>query len=103
MARSVECQLATAETIALFNEVETLPQKHANICLNNDSLWADSSEKANSVTRDSITNTACVTVGISERGGWHCYYSIRQDDPVLLRSKIFSLVNNLIERSRDYK
>ena len=94
--RSIERHLDKAESNALFDEVASLPKNNPNACLSNDSLWADSSEKANSVTRDSLTNTACITMGISERSVWQCYYSLRETDPVLLRSKLYGLVKSLV-------
>ena len=96
--RFVEHHLDKADSRALFDEVTTLLQEHPMSCLSNDSLWADSSEKANSVTRDSLTNTACITIGISERGIWHCYYSLRETDPALLQSNLHSLVKHLIAK-----
>ena len=93
--RSSEQQLSESETVALFKEVASLPHAHPDACLSNEQLWADASEKANSVTRDSQTNTACVTIGIQERGDWQCYYSLRKTDPVLLQSRLYNLVNGL--------
>lgn len=93
--RSLEHQLTHADATALFAEVETMPHEHPKACLTED-LWADSSEKANSVTRDSATNTACITVGISEHGNFLHYYSMRENDPVLLESKLYRLIKKLI-------
>lgn len=72
-----------------------LPRRHPEACLNNDQLWADSSEKANSITREPTTNTPCVTIGILERGVWQCYYALRETDPVLLQSNLYGLVRKL--------
>jgi hypothetical protein len=96
--RSIEQHLDKADSSALFDEVASLPQKHPKACLSNDRLWADASEKANSVTRDSLTNTACITIGITERGVWHCYYSLRETDPVLLQSTLYGLVKSLVAK-----
>ncbi len=94
-SRSVEQRLDAGEVATLFQEVASLPQQFPEACLSNDELWADASEKANSITRDSKTNTACVTLGISERGVFLCHYSIRENEPVLLNSNIFKLVSTL--------
>ena len=93
---SVEHHLDKADSSALFDEVATLPKKYPEACLNHDRLWADSSEKANSVTRDLLTNVPCVTIGISERGVWQCHYSLRETDPVFLQSYLYGLVKKLI-------
>ena len=101
--RAVDHHLESAEVAALFDEVEKLPHEKPEACVDNEALWADASEKANSVTRDSGTNIPCVTIGISERGGWSCYYSVRENDPVLLRSKLFKLVKRLVEQTSGLK
>jgi hypothetical protein len=96
--RAIEDHLGKADCNALFDEVLSLPQKHPKACLPQDMLWADSSEKANSVTRDSLTNTPCVTIGISDHGVWQCYYSMRETDPVLLQSNLYGLVKKLVAK-----
>jgi hypothetical protein len=96
--RSVQDHLDKADSNALFDEVASLPQKYPKACLSHDMLWADSSEKANSVTRDSLTNIPCITIGISERGIRQCYYSLRETDPVLLQSNLYGLVKKLVAK-----
>ncbi len=93
---SIERKLNKIETTQLFDEIATLPKKHSKSCLSNDDLWADFSEKTNSVTRDLLANTPCITIGILERGVWQCYYSLRETDPVLLKSKLYALVKNMV-------
>lgn len=97
-SHSIQHHLEKSDGSLLFDEVATLPLKYPQACLSNDQLWADSSEKANSVTRDSLTNTPCITIGISERGVWQCYYSLRVTDPVLLQSNLYGLVKNLVAK-----
>jgi len=96
--RSIQDLLGKADSKALFDEVASFPQKHPKACLNHDMLWADSSEKANSITRDSLTNTPCITIGILDRGVWQCYYSLRETDPVLLQSNLYRLVKKLVAK-----
>jgi len=92
---SVQDKLEISEAKKIFEEIFTLPEKYSKACLNNDDLWADSSEKANSITRESRTNIVCVTIGIQQQTIWQCYYSLRENDPVFLQSKLYSLVKNL--------
>jgi hypothetical protein len=94
-SRSIERQLNKTDTSELFDETATLPQRHPEACLSNDRLWADASEKANSVARDLLTNIPCITIGILERGVWQCHYSLRETDPVLLQSKLLGLVKSM--------
>jgi hypothetical protein len=96
--KSVGDKLEISEAKKIFEEILTLPQKHPNACLT-DNLWADSSEKANSVTREFNTNIACVTIGIQEQTVWQCYYSLRETDPVFLQSKLYKLVKNLAAKA----
>jgi hypothetical protein len=93
--RSTQEQLNEAECQALFEEVTLIPHKTPLACLNNDMLWADASEKANSVTRDTLTNTPCISIGITERGNWLCYYSIRATDPSFSQSKLCYMLKKL--------
>lgn len=86
--RSIEQSLAAEETAELFREIESMPQRHPGNCRANDDLWADPSEKANSVTRDGKTNTPCVTLGIQSGSAFSVYFSLLQDDPVFLDSRI---------------
>lgn len=92
---SVQDKLDVSKTQKIFEEIISLPKQNPEICLNNDACWADSSEKANSITRESRTNIVCVTLGIQEQRIWQCHYSLRENDPVLLQSKLYGLVKNL--------
>ena len=95
--RSIEQSLTPEETAELFREIESMPQFHPEGCRTNDDLWADPSEKANSVTRDGKTNTPCVTLGISSGGEFTVYFSLLQDDPVFLSSRIHRQVMSMRE------
>jgi hypothetical protein len=95
--RAAEEQLDEGDRSALFEEVASIFKNHPQACLHNDMLWADASEKANSVTRDTLTNTPCVSIGIQDRGKWLCYYSLRQNEPLLLQSKLFAVMKRLTD------
>lgn len=96
---SVQDKLDISEAEKIFEEIFTLQKKHPEACLNNDALWADSSEKANSITRESRTNIVCVTLGIQEQRTWQCHYSLCENDPLLLQSKLYSVVKNLVAKT----
>lgn len=95
----MEDKLEISEIKKIFEEILTLPKKYPEACLTHADLWADSSEKANSITRESRTNIVCVTIGIQEQTIWQCYYSMRENDPIFLQSKLYSLVKNLATRA----
>jgi hypothetical protein len=92
--KSAADKLEISEANKIFEEISTLPEKYPAACLK-DNLWADSSEKANSITRESNTNIVCVTIGIQEQTAWQCYFSLRETDPVFLQLKLYELVKNL--------
>jgi hypothetical protein len=96
---SVQDKLDSSQTEKIFEEIFAFPKKYPEACLNNDALWADSSEKANSISRESRTNIVCVTMGVQEQTIWQCYYSLRENDPVFLQSKLYGLVKNLVTKA----
>jgi hypothetical protein len=99
----IEDNLDISEAGKIFEEILALPKKHPEACLNDDVLWSDASEKGNGVTRESRTNTACVTIGVQERRGWLCHYSLCENDPVFLQLKLYNLVKNLVAKSLSAK
>ena len=94
--QAMEKVLARNETLALFDNVMRIPLLHPKACLSNDALWADSSEKANSITRQSRTDLPCVTTGVLERGVWHCYYSLPETSAVFRESKVFFVIAEMV-------
>ena len=83
--------------ILLFNEVRRIANEYPEECLSRAQLWSDSSEKANGITRDRDSNTLCYTIGIMiEHQDPGVYFSIRENSPVLLESKIFKVISALI-------
>jgi hypothetical protein len=55
--RAVSMQMDRAASTALFQEAITLPRQYPAECLTNEQLWADSTDPANSITRDRQTNS----------------------------------------------
>ena len=74
-----------------------LPGAFPQECLAPEELWADASEKANSISRDRRTNTLCLTLDVQERGQILCNYHIREDSPALLKSEFYQTVNQALE------
>ncbi|MPN45528.1 hypothetical protein SDC9_193095 [bioreactor metagenome] len=60
-------------------------------------MWADASEKANSVTRDQKTNTLCITVYIYERGVPMLDFGLPENSSVLLNSRFYQIICSAIE------
>lgn len=79
-----------AESATLFREVASLPERFPSQCIDNDLLWADASEPANSVTRDQETDTPCISISFARPGGETVYYSVRQDSEAWLESAMRS-------------
>ncbi len=93
-----EDHLDISDAGKIFEELLALPKTHPEACLNDNVLYSDSSEKGNGITRESRTNRACVTIGVQERRVWLCYYSLRENDPVFLQTRLYTLVKNLTEK-----
>ena len=96
--KSYNFSIDEGTSILLFNEVRRLRNEHPEECLDRAQLWSDSSEKANGITRDRMSNTLCYTIGIMiERREPEEYFSIRENSPALLESEIFKIISALIE------
>jgi hypothetical protein len=80
----------------ILNEVLKMQERYPNECFRNEDLWADSSEKGNSVSRHKATNAACITIGIQERGEWTTYFSMAEASPGLLESRLSNWINSLL-------
>lgn len=97
-SKSVRLHFEPAVAQAIIASVCFLPKAFPQECLSNDETWADSSEKANSISRDRRTNTLCLTMGVQERGQRICDYRMRENSPALLQSEFFQIVNLALER-----
>jgi hypothetical protein len=95
--RHKEFRAKVEQTIAeaVLNEAETLPARFPKECLSTDELWADSSEQANSITRDRETDTLCLTIDLWEQGQ-HNYYRMREDSPALKESELYRTIMSLL-------
>jgi hypothetical protein len=68
-----------------------------NDCLLHDDLWADASEKANSITRDRKTNSLCMTIGLWEKHVALFYYALPETSPILKGSKFYQIISKALE------
>ena len=95
--KHADTPLDHAATMALFENAIALPTQFPKECLRNEELWADMTERGNSITRDKQNNSLCLTIGVSERGQWLCYYAMPEASPALLGSKLYRVVSSLLE------
>jgi hypothetical protein len=86
--KEFSASLEPAVVQAVLNDAVTLPTRFPNECLTTDECWADTSEPANSITRDSRTNTVCLTIDVWERDQ-HNYYRMRENSPALNQSELY--------------
>ena len=89
-------QLEPSLVAAALNDAVNFPIRFPKECLSTDELWADSSEPANSITRDRASDTLCLTIDVWERGQRN-YYSMRENSPVLIESELYRIINSLIQ------
>jgi hypothetical protein len=75
-------------TATLLAEALALPAAFPDECLENESLWSDSSEPANGVTRDRRTNTPCIGITLYQDGHLLRHYSLKEDSPAWLSSRL---------------
>jgi hypothetical protein len=94
---SVSVQVDHAAAMALFESAINLPRQFPAECLAREELWADSSEPANSVTRDRATNSRCITISVSEQRLDTSYYSMSENSRALRDSELYRRINSLLE------
>jgi hypothetical protein len=61
-----QTRLSEEKANAILTEVVAFAKDHATECVSREKIWADASEKANSIPRDDETNTPCVHIGLYE-------------------------------------
>ena len=98
--KELSARLEQTVVQAVLNDAVTLPTRFPNECLTTDECWADTSEPANSITRDSRTNTICLTIDVWEKGQ-HNYYRMRENSPALNESELYRVINSLIQPQID--
>ncbi|KAF0177319.1 MAG: FKBP-type peptidylprolyl isomerase [Limisphaerales bacterium] len=90
--KTFEFPVSTSEARQLIESALSLPKEFPKDVLEHDDLWADASEKANSITRNRRTNELCVTITVYERGQSLCYYALPETSPALLKSLFYSVL-----------
>jgi hypothetical protein len=90
--RSVEVKLTGEQSQEIFDSVQATLAAHPKECLQHEQMWADASEKANSVTRDRMSNILCLTVQIFERGALQLNYGLPENSTVLLNSRFYQII-----------
>jgi hypothetical protein len=65
-------------------------------CLQNDDLWADPSEKANSITRTRDGDLLCVSVTLWERGALVWDYALPEASLVLRNAKFYQIISKAL-------
>ena len=89
-----------AETMRLLiAEAEALPARYPKDCFLHGELWADMAEPGNAITRDRLTNTLCLTLGVVERGQQILNYSLAETSPALTESPLFKIIGEWIARA----
>lgn len=95
LGKSYELSIEASLAKELFNGVEETFKEHPEACLENNQMWADASEKANSITRDHA-DVLCLTVGIWDGGRSVLYYGLPETSPVLLNSKFYQIISTAV-------
>jgi hypothetical protein len=91
--KNVLVDVSLEEATAIFQGACQTFEEHRSDCMSHDDLWADSSEKANSITRDRLTNSLCITVTIFRDGDILLDYSLPETSPVLLSSVFYRIIS----------
>lgn len=89
-------RLSPEQVVASFESLSVLIGEHHAELLHTDDLWADTSEKANNITRAQRTNTACVWVGLYEDGHLEQTFYLPEDSPLLLAATFYRVAEALV-------
>ena len=92
--KQYELNLGPSEIEEALQSALNTPVAFPEECLTTDinQLWADASEKANSITRNS-DDELCVTITIWEVCSCVLNYSLPETSPVLLESKFYQIIS----------
>jgi hypothetical protein len=93
VTKNHEGALSPESTEQVFSGITTFLELHPSECLDSQALWSDSSERGNGVTRDTLTGTLCLTVGITTAAGvFTTYYAVRETCRALHEAEFFRLI-----------
>ncbi len=95
-----EGKLDADTTKACFDEVIALPAEYPQDGLRHGDLWADHSEKANAITRDSTTDTLCLTIGVQQGGQWLACYSLRETSRAVAESPLIRRIEAMVSTAK---
>jgi hypothetical protein len=95
--RSLQWQLDSGAAEALIEGAIALPDIYPDECLGNDALWADSTEPANSITRDRNKNSRCITISVFERDQQLASFALKENSTVLEALELYTMIQKQIE------
>lgn len=95
--KNFEVKLTDGQVQEVVESVQSTFAAHPKECLRNEQMWADSSEKANSITREQVTNTLCITVYLYERESLLLAYGLPENSPVLRNSLFYQHIMSAVE------
>lgn len=76
----------------ILSNAEEIFAVHKGSCLRHEDLWADASEKANSITRDRHANSLCVSIQIWGKGLCVLDYALPEKSPILIDSFFYTAI-----------
>lgn len=91
--KDVKLEFAPTEAAEILQSAQAILAEFPKDCLLHDDLWADASEKANSITRDRRSNTLCVTIALYEKGVVLLNYALPENSPILAGSKFYRIIS----------
>ena len=94
--KGVELTVGPAQLVEMLQSVQSTLAEFPNECLFEDQLWSDSSEKANGVTRDRLTDSLCVTVTLWDQGVRVCHYSLPEESSILLGARFYQVITSAL-------
>ena len=91
ITKNYESRWTEQESKEILIQVREFSKLYHQECLH-DNLYSDSTEKANSITRDKLTNTLCLSVGLYVDEVNELYFSVKESSFPLHESSFYQRI-----------
>jgi hypothetical protein len=94
--KNIDIKLDKTAVQDMFESVSEFPKQFPKDYFKYEELWADTTEKANSITRDRYKNSLCLSIYIYERGQQICHFGVSEFNQAMLNSKFYKVINDFL-------
>ena len=92
ITKHYDIPITAQDAVTVINGAYDFKRMHSSECLENNEMWADTSEHCNSITRDAINNVLCLTFGLWIDQKIDLYFGIREDSEFLKDAEFYKFI-----------